>query len=107
MGDWSLRVVPELDEDLDFSIRASLPTNGVLVSGAPFGLTVRPAVPPATGFELTWNAVVGERYLISRSLDLVSWVPLNQVVAASTTMMFQDPAPPPGAVVFYRVEPVP
>jgi hypothetical protein len=107
MGDWYLRVIPDLDVDLDFTIRAVVATNGVLVSGAPFNLTVQPAVPPATGFGLTWEAVQGERYLVSRSVDLVNWVPLGTVNATGTTGTFQDPAPPAGAMLFYRVEPVP
>jgi len=107
MGDWFLRVIPDLDEDLDFTIRAVVATNGVLVSGAPIELTVGPAPPPATGFELTWNTVPGERYLVSRSSDLVNWVPLGTVTAIGSTLSFQDPAPPPGTMLFYSVTPVP
>jgi subtilisin-like proprotein convertase family protein len=107
VGDWFLRVIPDLDEDLDFTIRAVVATNGVLVSGAPFELTVGPAPPPATGFELTWNTVPGERYLVSRSIDLVNWVPLGTVTAIGSTLSFQDPAPPPGTMLFYSVTPVP
>jgi hypothetical protein len=79
----------------------------VLVSGAPFQLTVTPAPSPGTGFQLTWNAIPGERYLISRSVDLVTWVPLDTVVAVSNSLSYQDPAPPPAVMLFYRVEPVP
>jgi hypothetical protein len=107
MGDWFLRVIPDLDEELDFTIRAVVATNGVLVSGAPFALLVRPSPSPGTGFELTWNAVQGERYLVSRSVDLINWEPLGTVVAAGTSLSFQDPAPPPATILFYRVEPVP
>jgi hypothetical protein len=107
VGDWFLRVIPVLDEDFSFTIRAALATNGVLVSGSPIEFTVGPAPPPATGFELTWNTIPGERYLISRSVDLLTWVPLGTITVASATGVFQDPAPPPAAMLFYRVEPVP
>jgi hypothetical protein len=70
-------------------------------------LTVRPAVQPGTGFELTWNSVQGERYQVSRSVDLVNWVPLGTFTAAGATASFHDPAPPPAVMLFYRVEPVP
>ncbi len=107
MGDWFLRVVPDLNQDLDFSIRAVLATNGVLVSGAPLELSLHPSPAPATGLELTWKAVRGERYQVSRSVDLVTWVPLGSFTASSTTVSFQDPAPPPATMLYYRVDPVP
>ena len=106
-GDWFLRVIPEMDADLDFTIRAVVATNGVLLSGAPFRLTVGPSPSPATGFELNWNSVPGERYQISRSLDLVTWVPLGTVVAVGNSLSFQDPAPPAAEMLFYRVDQVP
>jgi subtilisin-like proprotein convertase family protein len=106
-GDWFLRVVPENDIDLSFTIRAVLSADGMLISDAPFQFSLVPIQPPGSGFELTWNTVPGERYRVLRSTDLITWIELTVITATTSTASFQDLAPPPEPNVFYAIEQVP
>jgi hypothetical protein len=106
-GDWFLRVVPDLDVDLSFTIRAVLSTGGLLISEAPFQFRLVPIPFPGSGFELTWSTVPGERYRILRSTDLLTWVQLDIITAASSSTTFQDLAPPSESNIFYAIEQVP
>jgi hypothetical protein len=106
-GDWFLRVVPEMDGDLSFTVRAVLSANGILVSEAPFQFNLAPLQPPGSGFDLTWSTIPGERYRILRSTDLITWTQLDIITATTSSTSFQDLAPPSEPNVFYAIEQVP
>jgi subtilisin-like proprotein convertase family protein len=106
-GDWFLRVVPEFDVDLSFTVRAVLSVNGMLISDAPFQFRLVPIQPPGSGFELTWNTIPGERYRVLRSTDLITWTELSILTATSTSTSYEDLTPPPESHVFYAIEQVP
>jgi plastocyanin len=70
-------------------------------AGPPPLLSAQQFVPPSTfGFE--YSASVGLSYVVSRSGDLSTWVPLSTNIANSTTVSFQD-TNAPGDSGFYRV----
>ncbi|HVR36392.1 MAG TPA: hypothetical protein VMS21_11140, partial [Methylomirabilota bacterium] len=106
-GEWYL-AVPNLEAtDVNFTIRAVVANaTGILISGQPLDIRVRPATPPVTGFELTWSTVDGERYRIDVSDDLATWTTLGFVDAMGTTATFSDPTPAQ-PLRFYRIVQVP
>jgi len=78
---------------------------GTVLVQAPVGppplLSASQFVPPST-FGFDYSAGVGLSYVVSRSPDLTTWVPLSTNVANSTTVSFQDTNAPSDSG-FYRV----
>jgi subtilisin-like proprotein convertase family protein len=104
-GDWYLAVGNPLTVDLTYTIRAALPTNGLLLSGQP--LQVQAATLGGGGLELTWNTVEGEKYEVDSSTNLVTWLTITNFVATGKTLTFIDPSAGQLPALYYRVRQVP
>jgi len=103
-GDWYLELVPSLSQDLSFTIRAVMSSDGVLLSG-------RPSQPQlsfdAGGATITWNAVDGETYEISWGTDLVNWTVLGTVTATGQSASFTDTTWSGDPTGYYRIRQIP
>ncbi len=91
---WFLGVPNKTGSQITYTIRAVLPTNGMLVSGLPINTAVTRlgGVP-----QLMWGpTVVGEKYEVQTNANLGStnWGPLTTNVAVGTSLNFTDPTPP-------------
>lgn len=62
-----------------------------------------PATLSPTGLTLTWRALPGATYQITRSTDLTSWPLAGTVTATSSTATFTVPVSPAEPRAFYRV----
>jgi subtilisin-like proprotein convertase family protein len=104
-GVWYLGVYNNERTNVAYTLRAVLPdANGLLVSAQPLrvGLSV---LPPPHGLLLSWNSVIGERYIIQFSASLGSsttWTNLGSVVATTPLTTFEVVPIPPGGG-FFRV----
>ena len=65
------------------------------------------APPPDIGLQFTWYAVLGEKYVIETSDDLVNWTLLDTIVAYSSYVAYTDPAGGLLPNLFYRIRQVP
>ena len=65
------------------------------------------AQPPDVGVQFTWYSVLGEKYVIETSDDLVNWILLDTVVAYTTPITYTDPAGGTAPYLFYRIRQVP
>jgi hypothetical protein len=105
---WFLAVPNNELTNVSYTIRAVVPTNGILVSGVPIGVVVSlpgPGVP--AGPTLSWPTVPGENYEVEVSTNLVTWTVLATVTAAGPTTAYTDPNPLTGFPRFYRIIQVP
>jgi hypothetical protein len=84
-GDWYLGVFNDLSTNVDYTLRASLQTNGVLLSAQPLVYTLTPLAPPR-GSLLQWNSIVGEYYTVENSTNSVNWTPVAVAIRATTTL---------------------
>ena len=104
---WFLGVPNKSSNSINYTIRAVIPTNGLLVSGLPLDTTS--SRPGGSNVQLTWGPTInGERYEVRTNSGLVSpnWGVLTSLVASGTSMTFTDPTTPSGGL-FYRVVQVP
>ena len=101
---WYLGVPNQTATNVSYTIRAVISTNGLLVSVVPIKVKVTlPTNGATTGPTLTWPSVLGEKYQIQVSSNLVTWTNLGSpVVASGPTMTFTDPAPMSGTR-YYRL----
>jgi len=106
-GNWYLAVDNVQNTNLTFTIRAVVSTNGILQSGLPLDIAIGFAPPPDIGLQFTWYAVLGEKYVIETSDDLVNWTLLDTVVAYSTSLTYTDPTGGVLSYLFYRIRQVP
>lgn len=109
LGNWYLGVPNRETFNVNYTIRASVSTNGMLLPLDPISVGVL-LPPPGTpqGPTLTWTSVLGESYEIQTSTDLINWVTIATVVATGDTMTYTDPTPTAGIPFkFYRVIQVP
>lgn len=60
------------------------------------------ARPSDTDFQFTYSADIGLKYVVQKSSDLMSWIPLVTNKAASDPVFFDDPNAT-NALYFYRV----
>jgi len=104
---WFLGVPNQSGTPINYTIRAVLPTNGILVSGQPINATTTPV--GGTNVIINWGpTVLGEKYEIRTNGNLVggNWAALTDIVASSTSMTFTDVIRPSGPL-YYRVVQVP
>jgi hypothetical protein len=106
-GAWYLGVDNVANTNLNFTIRAVVSTNGILPSGQPLIVGVMPAVPPETGLTFTWYTIIGEKYVIETSSDLINWTLLTTITASGKTSVFNDPDAGSQPMLFYRIRQVP
>jgi hypothetical protein len=105
---WFLGVPNRSASSINYTIRAVLPTNGILVSGLPINTTS--TQPGGTNVHINWSpTVIGEKYDIRTNSNLVgpNWGTLTTLVATGTSMSFTDPTVPSGPPLYYRVVQVP
>ncbi len=104
---WFLGVPNQSASPINYTIRAVVPSNGMLVSGLPLDSTF--ARPGGTNVQIIWGPTVfGEKYEIrtNGSLGSPNWVALTDIVASATSGAFTDPNLPSG-LLFYEVVQVP
>jgi hypothetical protein len=87
-----------------YTIRASLPSAaGILPSALPLRMVLNTRAIP-NGLLLSWNSVVGERYIVQYTASIASpviWTNIGFVTATTTFSTYDiSPVPPPG---FFRV----
>jgi hypothetical protein len=108
---WFLGVPNNESSNVTYTIRATVSTNGILMSVLPITVTVTRPPPGATnGPTLTWTTVPGEKYVIQTSTNLLSavWTPIVTNTASGSTTIFVDPTPIAGIpLLFYRIVQVP
>ena len=104
-GHWYLGLFNNDRTNVSYTIRAVLPdSNGLLVSGQPFLVSITPPAPPR-GLRLSWDSVVGERYLVQSTPSLAApavWTSLASIVATNSLTTFEV-LPVPAGTTFYRV----
>ena len=106
---WFLGVPNQTATSINYTIRAVLPTNGLLISGLPINTLVSQS--GGTNLQLTWSPTVsGELYEIRTNSNLTTsnWVALTDIFATGTSINFTDPNPI-GAIpaLFFEVVQVP
>jgi len=104
---WFLGVPNPGASPINYTIRAVLPTNGLLISGMP--INAASTRPGGSNVQINWGpTVIGEKYEIRTNANLVggSWTALTSIVATGTSMTFTDPTLPSGPL-YYRVVQVP
>jgi hypothetical protein len=106
-GDWYLGVFNQETVPVTFTVRASLPVNGMLISGNPVQLRIRPAPPPQTGLEFSWNTVEGETYLLETSTELQNWSLVQEVDAPGISYTILEPNLMIEPSRFYRLRQIP
>ncbi len=112
-GSWFLGVPNEAPNNVTYTIRATLATNGMLV---PFytntTISIAETGPGATnGLTLTWQSVSGESYVVQEATNLlppVVWFNISTNIATGSSTSFAAPPPPVGVPFeFFRVMQVP
>ncbi len=105
---WFLGVPNKTAGQITYTIRAVLPTNGILVSGMPINTGVSR---PGGATKLTWGPTIGgEMYEVRTNANLGStnWGPLADIQAVGTSINFTDPTPPGTyPTLFYMVVQIP
>jgi hypothetical protein len=106
---WYLAVLNNDPGLITYTIRAVLPTNGMLISGVPINTGV--SIPGGTNVQLTWNPTIpGENYQVQTNIDLTTtnWGVLTTINATGTSIIYVDPTPVSGVPMqFYRIVQVP
>jgi subtilisin-like proprotein convertase family protein len=103
---WFLGVPNQSASPINYTIRAVIPTNGILVSGVSLGTTA--SRPGGSNVVLSWAPTInGEKYEVrtNGSLSSPNWAALTDIVASGTSTTFTDPNL--GSTVFYQVVQVP
>ena len=73
----------------------------------PLSIAIGLAPPPDIGLQFTWYGVLGEKYVIETSDDLVNWTLLDTIVAYSNPITYTDPTGGILPYLFYRIRQVP
>ena len=107
---WFLGVPNTNSSPINYTIRAALQTNGMLISGLPIGTKVSQS--GNTNVQLAWNPTVsGETYEVLTNANLAAsnnWAPLATNVASGTSLTFTNSIPTAGLPsLFYWVVQVP
>lgn len=103
-GHWYLGVYNNEKSNVTYTIRASLPNfEGILPSAQPLRITLTPQT-ALNGLLLSWNSVVGERYIVqyaARIASPITWTNIGTVIATTTFSTYEVvPAPTEG---FFRI----
>jgi hypothetical protein len=107
---WFLGVPNNDPGSISYTIRAVLPTNGLLISAIP--INVGASVLGGTNIQLNWPAVSGEKYQVLTStnlaLPLTNWTILTTITAAVPATTYISPTPVSSSpTLFYSVVQVP
>jgi subtilisin family serine protease/subtilisin-like proprotein convertase family protein len=104
-GHWFLGIYNNEVTNVAYSIRAITPdTNGMLISALPITPTIAPLNSPR-GDLISWNAIVGESYVVQHSATIpFVWTNLAGVVA-TTPLATYEQIPALGG--YYRIQQVP
>ncbi|HOC56422.1 MAG TPA: hypothetical protein PKI20_12440, partial [Verrucomicrobiota bacterium] len=101
---WYLGVYNYENVNVAYTIRALLPNDdGILPSALPLRLSLTPLAFPR-GLLLSWNSVIGERYIVQYTPSIASpviWTNVGSVIATTTLTTFEVLPVPTGG--FYRV----
>ncbi|HEV2210049.1 MAG TPA: LamG-like jellyroll fold domain-containing protein [Verrucomicrobiae bacterium] len=102
-GNWYLGVINNESVPVAYTLRATTPTNGLLLSAQPLQETLT-ALRPPQGLLFQWNSVLGELYIVQHSTDLRNWQDLSGFIRATTPLSTYQilPVPTTGSH-FYRV----
>jgi hypothetical protein len=105
---WFLGVPNRDSTPISYTIRAVVPTNGLLISGLPLNLA---GAPSGTNMSLVWGPTVkGEKYEVRTNGTLAAngWGVLTNFVIAGTSASFTDPILPSSpSTLFYQIVQVP
>lgn len=99
---WYLGVPNTNSGPITYTIRAVLPTNGMLISGLPIGTTVSQT--GGTNIQLSWNPTIsGEIYEVRTNGNLTSpnWGALTDITASGTSLTFTNTIPTAGLPALY------
>lgn len=91
---WFLGVPNQTAGSVSYTIRAVLPTNGILISGLPINTLVSRT--NGTNLQLAWSPTVsGETYevLTNTNAATTNWVMFTNIIASGTSINFTDPTP--------------
>jgi hypothetical protein len=106
---WFLGVTNQGASPLNYTVRAVVQTNGILVSGLPIGTKVSQS--GSTNIQLAWNPTVsGEIYEVrtNGNLATTNWGALTDITALGTSLAFTNSMPTAGLpALFYWVVQVP
>ena len=106
---WFLGVPNRGSNPVSYTIRATVPTNGILISGLPFSAGASKV--GGSNVQFTWGPTIdGEKYEIrtNGNFGSTNWGVLTDIVAVGTSQTFIDPVPTgSGSSVFYRIVQVP
>ncbi len=103
-GKWYLGIYNLELTNVAYTIRASLPTNGFLLSGQPIEALLTPLLAPR-GLRVRWNAVEGEPYVIEFSPSIINptWTPIGPAIIATTPFPAVEVPTPLVGNGFFRV----
>jgi subtilisin-like proprotein convertase family protein len=105
---WFLGVPNQSSNPINYTIRAVLPTNGLLVSGLPINTAASQS--GSSNVVLNWGPTVpGEKYEIRTNSSLITtnWGVLTDIIAVGTSTTVTNPMPTGTPSLFYRVVQVP
>ncbi len=103
-GHWYLGVYNNDDSNLTYTVRAILPSNDGLLPSAKVPVISFTQLAFPRGLLLSWNSVVGERYVIQYAPVLANpmpWSNIGMVTATTTLTTFEVLPVPTGG--FYRI----
>lgn len=103
-GHWYLGVYNNQDTNLTYTIRAILPNSDGVLSPARAPVLSFTQLAAPRGLLLSWNSVVGERYVIQYApalADPMPWSNIGMVTATTTLTTFEVLPVPTGG--FYRL----
>ena len=111
-GQWYLSVPSDLPSKIAYDIRATVPARvdggSILISGEPLKVTAVPVTENTQNFEMNFGTVIGEKYQVEVSTDLLNWNVLTNIVVDGPDSRFVDPAKYSDNVQrFYRIQQVP
>ncbi|MDA7915764.1 putative Ig domain-containing protein [Verrucomicrobia bacterium] len=111
-GLWYLSVPSAEILKTAFEIRATVPEQveggTILLSAEPLKLAPVIASTDSESFEMDFGTIVGEKYSVEVSTDLLSWMVLTNIVVTGADSKFVDPSRyQDNAQRFYRIRQVP
>jgi hypothetical protein len=81
---------------------------GTILTANSIAMAPAPVVTGNATPQITWSTVVGEKYQVQVSTDLVNWTVLTSIVVTGPNSTFTDPTPYTDQLQrFYRILQVP